>query len=281
MAKRPNPSTTARFAAALLGCVGASSAAGQGQTVDRGTADLGPNSTSQRVVDPGIAQFSPEGALTDRFAGQSQARLIDLYHRPDIERRYVYRSPGLTALYNESSYLTQDATGLIGINGTNGGNGRGVPIVSADVVYVLSPDLLREPTPEPLPPLPGQVDRQLQPTPMHGQGAAHGYTAPAGATAGNQLNTQIDGQLVPGQPNIVDIEAINNRYRGAQRDPRLVERARQWREEREAAERAAREAEAGEPPSGGDEAEADEDASSETQTGAGSNDAPTPSGDED
>lgn len=233
MTRRPAPRTTRTLAAALLAGAAASSAAAQGQPADRGTGDLGPNSASQRVVDPGIAQFSPEAALTDRFAGQSQARLIDLYHRPDVERRFVYRAPGLTALYNQSSYLTQDATGVIGINGTNGGNGRAIPITSADVIYVLSPDLIGPAETLALPLRPGQVDRRVMPTPASGPPTAHGYASPAGQGAPGLLNTHLQGQ--PNAPHLLDIEAIHHQYRVAPHDPQRAERARRWRAEREAA----------------------------------------------
>ncbi|MEM9416701.1 MAG: hypothetical protein AAGA29_14670 [Planctomycetota bacterium] len=200
--------------------------AAQGQVVDRGTADLGPNNASHRVVHPGIAQFSPEAALTDRFAGNPATRLADLYHQPDAQRRYLYQAPGVTALYNQSDYLTRDGLGVRGINGNNTSNGQVFPITPADIVYVLSPELLQQrPAVQDRAPVPGQVDRRVAPTPMQ--------AGPYANSVGGMLDTRIDAHLDTAQPNIVDVQAIHDQRRGAQRDPRLVERSRRWHEERE------------------------------------------------
>ncbi|MFI4862336.1 MAG: hypothetical protein ACIAXF_16855 [Phycisphaerales bacterium JB063] len=231
----PFAGRTVRALLLLGACVSSGAAYAQGQVVDRGTADLGANSASQRVVEPGIAQFSPEGALTDRFGGQAGPRLANLYHEADVDRRYLYRAPGVTALYNQSDYLTRDAQGVGGINRNNAGNGAVYAIAPADIVYVLSPELL-EPRAarEPLPPSPGQIDRQVSPTAVQ--------PGPYGSTAGGMLNTRIDGHIDTAEPRIVDVAAIHQQRRGAQRDPRLVERSRRWQEERAA--QAASEAEA-------------------------------------
>ncbi|XAL98139.1 hypothetical protein OT109_11075 [Phycisphaeraceae bacterium D3-23] len=263
--------TCAALGAALLT---AGQSAAQGQPVDRGTADLGPNSVSHRVVEPGIAQFSPEGALTDRYASDPATRLANLYHQPDAHRRYLYQAPGVTALYNQSDYITRDNQGVGGVNRSNAGNGQVFAIAPADIVYVLSPDLLNtRPVQEALPPAPGQIDRRMLPTAIQ--------PGPYANTAGGQLNTRIDGHLNTAQPSIVDVQAIHDRRRGAQRDPRLVERARRWREERERAERDAREAEAtqadeADPAGVADDAAVDETNEDDAGVGVAAEPAPLP-----
>jgi hypothetical protein len=239
-----------RSAAALLPAVlAAGVAAAQGQPVDRGTGDLGPNSASQRVVEPGIGQFSPEAALVDRYVSQPASLAADFYAgQQAVGRRYLYRAPGITALYNQSSYLTQDGMGVVGINGTNGGNGRAIPIVTSDMVYVLSPELL---------------DQQQRAAEARADAAddlgRQVHATPVGGTAGGRLDTQITAHT---QADILDIAAIHAELRRPQRDPRLVERAERWREERERAERAAREREAQneEPTQASSEADAEGDA---------------------
>ena len=209
----------------------------QEQLVDRGTADFGPNSVSQRVVNPGIAQFSAEGALVDRFANDPITRGANLYHQQTVDRRYLFRAPGVSAIYNQSDYLTRDGQGVVGINRSNAGPGRVAAIPGADIVYVLSIELLGpRPTQQEPARIPGMLDRRILPTVPN----ASRYTD---ATPG-QLNTLIDAQLDPSNPRIIDLQAIRDQRRGARRDPILVERARRWREEREREEQAAREAEA-------------------------------------
>lgn len=244
---------TTCFALTAAFCCGATQAQAQGQPVDRGTGDLGPNSVSQRVVHPGIGQFSAEGALTDRYADAPATRLASLYHQPDTERRYLYRAPGVTALYNQSDYITRDAQGVSGINRSSAGNGQTYAIAPADIIYVLSPDLLfNPPTPQAAQHVPGQVDRRLDPTPLT---APRYHTAPDG-----QLDTRIDGQIDPENPRILDLQAIHSQRRGAQRDPRLVERSRRWREEAEREAQAQRDAE---------DSESAEDMPAEGDAGAG------------
>lgn len=218
--------TTRRFAAAFVAYGVAGVAAAQG-VVDRGQADLGPNSASQRVVEPGNAQFSPETALTDRFGPASPSQLADLYHRGDVSRRYLYQAPGITALYNQSSYLTRDAAGVVGLNRANSASGQMVAITPADIVYVLSPELINGPAVQWVDDEPGvgQVDHRLLLTPL-------GSTTPATGLDG-RLSTQVDGRYDADNPRVVDLEAIHQQRRGAERDPRLVERSRRWVEERE------------------------------------------------
>jgi len=109
-------------------------------------------------------------------------------------------------------------------------------ITPADIVYVLSPELLNGPAVQWVDDEPGvgQVDHRMRLTPL-------GSTTPATGLDG-RLSTQVDGRYDADNPRVVDIEAINQQRRGAERDPRLVERSRRWREarEREAAEAAAR-----------------------------------------
>lgn len=218
--------TTRQLAAACVACGVAGLGAAQG-VVDRGQGDLGPNSASQRYVEPGNAQFSPETALTDRFGPASPSQLADLYHRGDVSRRYLYQAPGVSALYNQSDYLTRDATGLVGLNGVNSASGRLVAITPADIVYVLSPELLNSPAAQVAEDGPGvgQVDHRLLLTPL-------GSPTPAAGLDG-QLSTQVDGRYDADNPRIIDLAAIHQRHRGAERDPRLVERSRRWVEERE------------------------------------------------
>mgnify|MGYP000156206636 CR=1 FL=1 len=226
--------TTRQVAAAAVafGVAGLGSAQG---VVDRGTSDFGPNSASQRYVEPGNAQFSPETALTDRFGPASASQLADLYHRSDVSRRYLYQAPGFAAVYNQSDYLTREATGLVGINGANNASGQLVAITPADIVYVLSPELLNQSVRVvDDAPLPGQVDGRLRLTPL-------GSTTPSTGVNG-RLSTQVDGRYDAANPRVVDIAAIEQQMRGAQRDPRLVERSRRWREERERERAAAEEA---------------------------------------
>lgn len=226
-------SRAGRTTAALLPLVlWAGVAVAQGQPVDRGTGDLGPNSVSQRVIERGIGQFSPEAALVDRYVSAPTSFAADFYAGQQATgRRYLYRAPGITALYNQSSYLTQDGMGVIGINGTNGGNGRAIPIVTSDMVYVLSPELLDQQQ---------QRAAETQATATDDLGRQV-YATPIGGTAGGRLDTQVTAHT---QADILDIAAIHAEMRRPQRDPRLVERARRWREERERAEQEAQRVEA-------------------------------------
>lgn len=254
-------SRAGRSTAALLPLVLWSGvAAAQGQPVDRGTGDLGPNSVSQRVIERGIGQFSPEAALVDRYVSAPTSFAADFYAGQQATgRRYLYRAPGITALYNQSSYLTQDGMGVIGINGTNGGNGRAIPIVTSDMVYVLSPELLDQ----------QQRSAQTQAAATDDLGRQV-YATPIGGTAGGRLDTQVTAHT---QADLLDIAALHAEMRRPQRDPRLVERARRWREERERAEQEAQRL----------EAQSEEPAEPAAEDDAPADDAPstpaTPSGD--
>lgn len=195
-----------------------------GSVVDRNVSDAGPNSISQRVVDPGIARWSRDASMIDRF-GNSDTQWIDRVADPRLNQRYFYQAPGLTALVSRPNYavLTQD--GQVATN-RQGIDGKVIQLAPANLVYVLSPEYLNAP---PTITEPDPDDHRVR-------GTLPANTGPVAHDA------RIDGRYDPNAPaEMVDIAAIHGRAQQT-RHPDLVERSRRLREER-AKEQATREAE--------------------------------------
>lgn len=209
----------------------------QNNRVDRNVGDSGPNSASQRVVEPGIGQWSRQAPLTDRF-GQAQPQWIDRALDPRLSQRYMYQAPGLTAMLNRPDYAALTPEGNI-VRNAQGIDHALVQLTPANVVYILSPELLNAPPPKQDP-----DDQALAPSNVQ-------RVQPVSVVNPNQLmdDARVDGRYDPNAPaNMVDIATIHGRAQ-AQRHPELEERSRRLREERarEAAEReSAQDAVAGE-----------------------------------
>lgn len=195
----------------------------QNNRVDRNVADQGALSASQRFVEPGIARWSREAALTDRF-GQAQPQWIDRALDPRLNQRYMYQAPGITAMLNQPDYAALTPDGTI-VRNAQGIDHAVVQLTPANVVYILSPEYLKASTPE--------TDDQDPPGPER--------VRPVSVVNPDQLmdDARVDGRYDPNAPaNMVDIATIHGRAQ-AQRHPELEERSRRLREERarEAAER--------------------------------------------
>lgn len=195
-----------------------------GGVVDRNVSDAGPNSVSQRVVDPGIARWSRDASMIDRL-GNSDPQWIDRVADPRLNQRYFYQAPGLTALVSRPNYAVLTPDGEVATN-RQGVDGKVIQLAPANLVYILSPQYLNAPSTSTEP---DPDDHRVRGTPLVNTGPI-------------AQDARIDGRYDPNAPaNMVDIAAIHGRAQEI-RHPDLVERSRRLREER-AKEQAAREAE--------------------------------------
>ena len=180
-------------------------------------AGLQADSAVQPEDAPGLEAFS------ERFESAPVSFAADLLPRPQATYRFLYQAPGVATLFNQSTYISPaDFRGVVH------GTGRSQEIINpTDVAYVLSPQLLSQRLAQSAhDPAPHAVDYRVQPQ------SPRVYANPG--QIDGRIDTAIDGRYDPDFPRQIDIEAVHRAMRDTpRRDPRLVERARRWREARE------------------------------------------------
>ncbi|MEM6504897.1 MAG: hypothetical protein AAF711_05480, partial [Planctomycetota bacterium] len=137
--------TAALLALSLSAGVAAQEYAGPvgGTPVDRNVGDTGPNSASQRLVQPGLGQFGVGSLLTDRYDREPFAfdRFNPAVGDTRTSHRYLMQAPGVTALMSRPDYIGPSPRGGWVFNQQTF-DGAEILTYSADTVFVLSPELL-------------------------------------------------------------------------------------------------------------------------------------------
>ena len=125
------------------GPVGATSG---GTPVDRNVGDTGPNSASQRIVQPGLGQFGVGSLLLDRFdrSPHNFDRFNPIVGDARTNHRYIMQAPGVTALMKRPDYIGPSPNGGWVFNQQTF-DGAEILTYSPDTVFVLSPELLAAP----------------------------------------------------------------------------------------------------------------------------------------
>eukprot|EP00752_Nemacystus_decipiens_P014514 g12923.t1 len=128
-----------------VGPVGASFG-GVGTPVDRNVADTGPNSASQRLMQPGLGQFGVGSLLLDRYDNKPHQfdRFNPIVGDRRTSHRYLMQAPGVTALMSRPDYIGPSPNGGWVFNQQTY-DGEEVLTFSPDTVFVLSPELLAPP----------------------------------------------------------------------------------------------------------------------------------------
>ena len=204
-----------------------------GTPVDRNVGDTGPNSASQRIMQPGLGQFGVGSLLLDRYDNKPHEfdRFNPIVGDARTSHRYIMQAPGVTALMSRPDYIGPSPQGGWVFNRQTY-DGAEILTYSPDTVFVLSPDLLAPPK---------RRDHEDD------------YLNDA-----NRVQAQSIGDLVTGQPRIYPVQP---NHPAVQRDPNYVhpeilERRRKLKAEREAEEAAKQQEEAAE-----EEAESDSETS--------------------
>lgn len=117
-----------------------------GTPVDRNVGDTGPNSASQRLMQPGLGQFGVGSLLLDRY--DNSPHQFDRFN-PSVgdnrtNHRYLMQAPGVTALMNRPDYIGPSPHGGWVFNQQTY-DGAEILTFSPDTVFVLSPELLAPP----------------------------------------------------------------------------------------------------------------------------------------
>ncbi|MEM9348198.1 MAG: hypothetical protein AAGB26_16440 [Planctomycetota bacterium] len=117
-----------------------------GTPVDRNVGDAGPNSASQRLVQPGLGQFGVGSLLTDRYDREPFEfdRFNPVVGDTRTSHRYLMQAPGVTALMSRPDYIGPSPRGGWVFNQQTF-DGAEILTYSADTVFVLSPELLAPP----------------------------------------------------------------------------------------------------------------------------------------
>lgn len=139
--------------AALLSLVMTSGAVAQeyvgpvaGSPVDRNVGDTGPNSASQRLMQPGLGQFGVGSLLLDRYDNSPHQfdRFNPIVGDNRTNHRYLMQAPGVTALMSRPDYIGPSPRGGWVFNQQTY-DGAEILTFSPDTVFVLSPELLAPP----------------------------------------------------------------------------------------------------------------------------------------
>lgn len=239
------------LAVALSLVIGGSAAAQEyaGPVVDRNVGDTGPNSASQRYLQPGLGQFGVGSLLLDRYDRSPQQfdRFNPIVGDTRTNHRYLMQAPGVTALLNRPGYIGPSPRGGWVFNQQTF-DGSEILTYGADTVFVLSPELLKAPKRE------QEVDKNWLNDPNRIQPK----------TVGDPHQIMRDTR-VTGKPT----NYIIDNHPAVQRDPNyvhpeIIERRKRWKAEREAEEKAKQEAAEQEPDSKRKkDADADEDGGDE------------------
>jgi len=117
-----------------------------GTPVDRNVGDTGPNSASQRLMQPGLGQFGVGSLLLDRYDNQPHRfdRFNPIVGDARTSHRYLMQAPGVTALMNRPDYIGPSPQGGWVFNQQTY-DGAEILTYSSDTVFVLSPALLAKP----------------------------------------------------------------------------------------------------------------------------------------
>ncbi|MFK7790919.1 MAG: hypothetical protein AB8C95_15685 [Phycisphaeraceae bacterium] len=117
-----------------------------GTPVDRNVGDSGPNSASQRLMQPGLGQFGVGSLLLDRFDNKPHQfdRFNPIVGDSRTSHRYLMQAPGVTALMSRPDYIGPSPRGGWVFNQQTF-DGAEILTFSPDTVFVLSPDLLAAP----------------------------------------------------------------------------------------------------------------------------------------
>ena len=115
-----------------------------GPVVDRNVGDAGPNSASQRYMQPGLGQFGVGSLLLDRYERSPHTfdRFNPIVGDSRTSHRYIMQAPGVTALMSRPDYIGPSPRGGWVLNQQTY-DGAEILTYSADTVFVLSPELLR------------------------------------------------------------------------------------------------------------------------------------------
>ena len=191
-----------------------------GTPVDRNVGDAGPNSTSQRLMQPGLGQFGVGSLLLDRYDNKPHEfnRFNPIVGDVRTSHRYLMQSPGVTALMNRPDYIGPSPRGGWVFNQQTF-DGAEILTYSPDTIFVLSPELLKKPKQE-------EVDTAWLNNPNRVQPQTVG-----------DPNAIMRDTLVTGQPT----NYIVDNHPAVQRDPNyvhpeIIERRKRLKAEREAEE---------------------------------------------
>ena len=190
-----------------------------GPVVDRNVGDTGPNSASQRLMQPGLGQFGVGSLLLDRYDNRPHQfdRFDPIVGDRRTSHRYMMQAPGVTALMNRPDYIGPSPQGGWVFNQQTY-DGAEILSYGADTVFVLSPELLR--------PLPkrDQVDTAWLNNPYRFQ------TKTVGDPHAIMRDTIITGR--PTQYKIENHPAVQHDPNYVH--PEIIERRKRWKAEREA-----------------------------------------------
>jgi hypothetical protein len=186
-----------------------------GTPVDRNVGDTGPNSASQRLMQPGLGQFGVGSLLLDRYDNKPHEfdRFNPIVGDTRTSHRYLMQAPGVTALMSRPDYIGPSPEGGWVFNQQTY-DGAEILTYSPDTVFVLSPELLAKPQ-----------RREAEDDFLNNA---------------NRVQAQSVGDLVTGQPRIYPVQ---QNHPAVQRDPNyvhpeIIERRRKLKAEREAEEAA-------------------------------------------
>jgi hypothetical protein len=140
----PSRLTRLTTALTLLFAGGAVAQDYAGPVVDRNVGDAGPNSASQRYMQPGLGQFGVGSLLLDRYERSPHTfdRFNPIVGDSRTSHRYIMSAPGVTALMSRPDYIGPSPRGGWVFNQQTY-DGAEILSYSADTVFVLSPELLR------------------------------------------------------------------------------------------------------------------------------------------
>ncbi|MBX2851272.1 MAG: hypothetical protein KTR15_05965 [Phycisphaeraceae bacterium] len=115
-----------------------------GPVVDRNVGDTGPNSASQRYMQPGLGQFGVGSLLLDRYERSPHTfdRFNPIVGDSRTSHRYIMQAPGVSALMSRPDYIGPSPRGGWVFNQQTY-DGAEILSYSADTVFVLTPELLR------------------------------------------------------------------------------------------------------------------------------------------
>lgn len=197
-----------------------------GTPVDRNVGDTGPNAASQRVAQPGIGQFGVGSLLLDRYASDPSQpeRFQRNANDPRVNQRYLMQTPGVTALIDRPEYIGPSPIGGWVRNGQTFDGAEILTLTPANLVFVLSPELL-QPKRTPVRPIyepnPNDHPNRIQPRTQ-----SDPYAIMRSSELSQDSFTVNRDAYTP--PQRVAPEAHNN-----YRHPAIIERQRKLREERE------------------------------------------------
>jgi len=195
-----------------------------GTPVDRNVADTSANAASQRVVEPGLGQFGVNSLLLDRYDGNpfQPPRNDRFVGDTRINQRYLLQMPGVTAVMRQTDYIGLSPEGQL-VRNQQTRDGAEILTYGPDTVFVLSPDLLRDPAPD-VEPSANQLQIQpYRPAPLiDPRGLMHGQRVTG-------KEPRFNPRTIPQDPRIAELLRNNPNYV----HPEIIERRKRLKAERE------------------------------------------------